>query len=136
MYIPKSGSSVWSAITGGYEIPTLTQIYQSGDDLIIKGADATGDDLIIYPNQVDTYPYIYLNGNVGLNLYTKASSNIECYQGANMFLVFAGYTPHIALLETTSSPSNRGDYGQLYTKSDNNLYFKDGDGTEHTVGFV
>ena len=39
-------------------------------------------------------------------------------------------------IKEISAPSGISGYGGLYTKTDNKLYFKDGDGTEHTVAFV
>jgi len=41
----------------------------------------------------------------------------------------------IKLLETTT-PSAVADYGKIYTKSDNKLYFQDGAGTEHEIAFA
>jgi len=35
-----------------------------------------------------------------------------------------------------ATPTARTDYGAIYTKSDNKLYFQDGDGTEHEVAFT
>ena len=36
-------------------------------------------------------------------------------------------------LHETTTPTAMPDYGKVYTKSDNELYFQDGGGTEHTV---
>ena len=41
----------------------------------------------------------------------------------------------LALKETTT-PSAVTDYGRIYTKSDNKLYFQDGAGTEHEISLV
>jgi len=41
----------------------------------------------------------------------------------------------VRLYETTT-PSAVANYGKIYTKSDNKLYFQDGAGTEHEVAFV
>lgn len=40
------------------------------------------------------------------------------------------------LLPETTTPDAVADNGQIYTKSDNKLYFQDGAGVEHTVAFV
>jgi len=45
------------------------------------------------------------------------------------------YTQILGMKETTT-PSAVAGFGKLYTKSDNCLYFQDGDGVEHKVGFV
>ena len=41
----------------------------------------------------------------------------------------------IALKETTT-PTAVADYGRIYTKNDNKLYFQDGAGTEHEISFA
>jgi hypothetical protein len=41
----------------------------------------------------------------------------------------------LALKETTT-PTADTNYGKIYTKSDNKLYFQDGAGTEHEIAFV
>lgn len=41
----------------------------------------------------------------------------------------------IAIKETATPPDAVTDVGRLYTKSDNKLYFQDGDGVEHHVMF-
>jgi hypothetical protein len=43
---------------------------------------------------------------------------------------------HLDIKEVSTAPATFGGYGRLYTKSDNKLYFKDGDGTEHEVAFI
>ena len=42
----------------------------------------------------------------------------------------------ILTLSETTTPTAVADFGKLYTKSDNKLYFQDGAGVEHTVAFV
>ena len=42
----------------------------------------------------------------------------------------------ILTLSETTTPTAVADFGKVYTKSDNKLYFQDGAGTEHTVAFV
>lgn len=39
-------------------------------------------------------------------------------------------------LKETTTPTADADYGKIYTKSDNKLYFQDGAGTEHEISFV
>jgi len=45
------------------------------------------------------------------------------------------YNGKLCLKETTT-PTADTNYGKIYTKNDNKLYFQDGDGTEHEVKFV
>jgi hypothetical protein len=39
-------------------------------------------------------------------------------------------------MKETSTPTADTNYGKLYTKNDNKLYFQDGAGTEHEVAYV
>jgi len=39
-------------------------------------------------------------------------------------------------MKETATPTATADYGKIYTKNDNKLYFQDGAGTEHEVAFV
>jgi len=43
--------------------------------------------------------------------------------------------PALTLKETTT-PTAKADFGKIYTKNDNKLYFQDGAGTEHGIAFV
>jgi hypothetical protein len=40
------------------------------------------------------------------------------------------------ILKEITTPTADADYGKVYTKSDNKLYFQDGGGTEHEIAFV
>lgn len=42
----------------------------------------------------------------------------------------------VVTLAETTTPTAVTDYGKVYTKNDNKLYFQDGAGTEHEVAFV
>lgn len=42
----------------------------------------------------------------------------------------------IVTLKETTTPGALADYGKVYTKNDNKLYFQDGAGTEHEIAFV
>jgi len=39
-------------------------------------------------------------------------------------------------IKETTTPTAETNYGKVYTKSDNKLYFQDGAGTEHEISFV
>jgi hypothetical protein len=45
-------------------------------------------------------------------------------------------TGGILAVQETTTPTALVNYGKIYTKSDNKLYFQDGAGTEHEVQFV
>ena len=55
--------------------------------------------------------------------------------GSNTYYWATLYSTILSLKETTTPSANAGS-GKVYTKSDNKLYFQDGDGVEHTVAFV
>ena len=40
------------------------------------------------------------------------------------------------ILKEITTPTADADYGKIYTKSDNKLYFQDGGGTEHEITYV
>jgi hypothetical protein len=42
----------------------------------------------------------------------------------------------VLCIKETTTPTADTNYGKVYTKSDNKLYFQDGDGTEHEIKFV
>jgi len=39
-------------------------------------------------------------------------------------------------IKETTTPTADADYGKIYTKSDNKLYFQSGDGVEHEIAYV
>ena len=39
-------------------------------------------------------------------------------------------------LKERATPTADADYGKIYTKTDNKLYFQDGAGTEHEISFA
>jgi len=78
-----------------------------------------------------------------VNTYTSVPYATEDYTNAT-YLPLTGGTLSgdlnleggaIALKETTT-PTADTNYGKVYTKSDNKLYFQDGGGTEHEIAFV
>lgn len=42
----------------------------------------------------------------------------------------------VATLKETTTPVAATNYGKIYTKVDNKLYFQDGTGTEHEISLV
>lgn len=138
MYIPSSSAAVWTAITNGFRLTDaasqdICDIIHNSAVTTIKGADATLDDLVLICNRTDTYPKISLDGGSYLRLY--AHTELKVYDEALEIGGFsgAGNKYCLYLLETGTSPANKGNFGQLYTKSDNHLYFMDGDGNEYTI---
>jgi len=79
---------------------------------------------------------------LGYQSYTDKSDQIVLGD-ANTVEVLVRATTGVLKLESgilqvkeTTTPTPVTDYGKLYTKADNNLYFQDGAGTEHQVAYV
>jgi len=139
------GGGLWTEITNGAEliissqdICKLTHGVLDSNTTGIEGADATGDDLNIKANQTDTYPFIRLTGNSNVMNYLGTTGRFLIYAATTEIGGFTAVSSAYSLnfRETASSPATKTNFGQLYTKSDNKLYFKDGGGTEHEVAFV
>jgi hypothetical protein len=65
-----------------------------------------------------------ISGNVGINTSSpSAYADLTLERG-------------VLCIKETTTPTANADYGKVYTKSDNKLYFQDGAGTEHEVAFV
>ena len=139
MYIPASGSSVWTAITDGFRLTDsasqdICDIIHTGGLTSFKGADASADDLFIYANRTDSYSMLKLYGGGSIYAYVQSASEFSIYGGSTKYFIMdTGSSCYLGIKECSSSPSNQSGVGQLYTKSDNELYFKDGDGTEYTI---
>lgn len=119
----------------------------------IQNIASSGSAAILYTVDVNNYVVGVNNGN---NYVIASGDNITT--SANRIAVFDSdgiYVPYghvtigngfpsanadltlkdtgaISLLETTT-PTAEANYGKVYTKSDNALYFQDGAGTEHTI---
>lgn len=74
---------------------------------------------------VDFTPYAALkienNGNIGIGLSPTAN------------MVGLSIEAGVMTVKETTTPTADADYGKIYCKSDNKLYFQDGAGTEHTI---
>ena len=98
---------------------------------IIGGGVTTGDDIQLKCNTVNDYPYIKLLGDSAIDLRTK--NFVRIYK--ELVEQFRFDTGAMFLKETTT-PTAITDFGALYCKADNKLYFQDGAGAEHTVTIV
>ena len=80
--------------------------------------------------------YMAFYTNAGERMRLDSSGNLgigTTSPSANADLTLEGGA--IALKETTT-PTADTNYGKVYTKTDNKLYFQDGAGTEHEISFV
>jgi len=91
------------------------QIDESGT-AIRQLVQVTNYDLDLYPNGT---------GNVNI-LGTSVSDNYD------LALLGDG----TLCLKETSTPTADTNYGKVYCKNDNKLYFQDGAGTEHEIAFI
>ena len=89
----------------------LARIYMYADTSDSKYIRVTADDFFPSANNTTSFG---VAGNSYLNVFT--------------------YT--LSLPEIGSAPTPVSNYGQLFTKADNLLYFCDGDGTEYTVNLT
>lgn len=105
----------------------------------VRGGQTAGDDLKLKANGVEDYPYITLEGlsRVHIGCYNQLDLNFGATPvlGARFKLGGDNLGGSLHLKETTT-PGAIADFGALYTKADNNLYFQDGAGTEYTVTIV
>lgn len=88
---------------------------------------------------LDAYEYgLDMSGSAGdINTADIRLQNSETIKNTTDGVVeisgdIVGASGILSLAETTT-PSADASFGKLYTKSDNNLYFQDGGGTEHTL---
>jgi len=113
-------------LSGGSQI---FKFHNLGDWSYLTGRGVAGASLRIIPG--NTYPLIDME-NDG---YTHVSLNT-----GDEFRIL-NQTTHIHKFDTngahffaeTTTPTPTANFGALYTKTDNNLYFQDGGGTEHTL---
>jgi len=99
----------------------------------IAGTDTATDDMKLIANTSAARAFIKIDGGGGITMDTTNGSIAFQKNGTNNIII--ANEGCINLLET-STPSAVANYGAIYTKNDNKLYFQDGAGTEHTVAFV
>lgn len=66
------------------------------------------------------------------DMYLSSASETLRLLGNAIITGNVSTTGSLALAEITT-PTATADYGKVYTKSDNKLYFQDGDGVEHLI---
>lgn len=98
-------------------------LFKHGSGPCAIGTAAGTESLILYTNAAPVI-YIRSNGNVGV--------------GVNPSTNLTGVTiePGTLNLKETTTPTADTNYGKIYTKSDNKLYFQDGAGTEHEIALI
>lgn len=114
-------------------IGNLALGYRAGDNI------TTGSYNIIIGYDVDApaaaTDYQLNIGNVIYGDLTAATTNITINANtisANYDLMLAG--DGVLGLKETTTPTADANYGKIYTKNDNNIYFQDGAGNEYLTG--
>tara|TARA_R100001244_G_scaffold131582_1_gene105014 strand:+ start:3164 stop:5194 length:2031 start_codon:yes stop_codon:yes gene_type:complete len=124
------------SVDGDINLPTLgkkitlgsdSEIYENATGLVIDNVSSGGSDgdVLLRTSNV--------NGNVLLadtsgTLVTLNSTSITLALGPDLRIT----SGELALKETTTPTSTAG-WGEIYTQTDNNLYFQDGAGVEKEV---
>lgn len=94
---------------------------QSSGQHVWYGDGAAAPDVGFTPTRLLT---LNNSGNLGIGLIPTANMD-----GLS---IEAG----LVTIKETTTPTADADYGKIYTKSDNKLYFQDGAGTEHEIAYV
>lgn len=104
------------------------------DKTILTGRNATGSILELKGAYLDATPFIRLAGAsaITLNSPTQFDFTISSLQAR---MKSTGGGPSFHLKESTT-PAAIADFGAIYTKADNELYFQTGAGVEKQVTTV
>lgn len=109
----------------------------ASDDVIISNAGTTvTDDLYIRANaSAVVTPSIYLLGSDVTRFYLHSNAALEIYNSATLEFKLLQAAIHFKEI-SGAAPTAITDFGAIYTKNDNKLYFQDGAGASHEVQFV
>jgi len=109
--------------TGSFHSDTTTD---EAWGVYIRGGTSSTDSPFIIDKADGTSTYLRVSGTGKVGVGTASPSE-------NADLTLEGGA--LAIKETTT-PTADTDYGKIYCKSDNKLYFQDGAGVEHEIAFV
>jgi hypothetical protein len=124
----------------------LFSVYATDDtsDFIAKFLDSSGNGVAGFYQDSDGDGTLYIwdkSNNVDVLLRAQDGSyfnnrvtigSTTAYSNADLTLDRGGYL----MIKETSTPTADANYGKLYTKNDNKLYFQDGAGNEREVELV
>lgn len=122
-------------INNSYVAPTLANevaTKQYVDDAVILQIADEWEKSYLGPNYDMSITFDETLGGI-INTNELVPEDLHIETGADKSLILENGL--LALKETTT-PTAVADYGRIYTKSDNKLYFQDGSGVEHEVQFV
>ena len=123
----------------------LFSVYATSDssDFIAKFLDSSGNGVAGFYQDSDGDGTLYIwdkSNNVDVLLRAQDGSyfnnrvtigSTTAYSNADLTLDRGGYL----MIKETSTPTADTNYGKIYTKTDNKLYFQDGAGSEHEISF-
>lgn len=114
---------------------TCQVILDANHHAAIELAGDSGDPIIrhhLKSGGTTKYLQMYYDSTSG-SFYFGPLSDGDADIGRSSYTFYGIFGNELNLKEVSSSPSNVSNFGQIYTKSDNELYFIDGDGTEYTI---
>ena len=112
------------SILGGASHSMTIAFGDSGDADIGQISYDHGSNAMNFVTATDQAMTIDSSGNIGIGL--TPTSN----------MVGLSIEDGCITLKERATPTADADYGKVYTKTDNKLYFQDGAGTEHELAFV
>lgn len=138
-----------------YVTQSMKLTYGTNESTLEFGS-TTGDDGIIKANSTDNYPYIQLLGNSGAKIEIKSASSFAIYEETVLKMIYDSNNENLNIgavavssnydlallkdgvlcMKETTTPTADTNYGKIYTKNDNNLYFQDGAGNEHQIAYA
>ena len=145
-YIERDLDVQGKTIIGGTVVSKgLFTVYATDDtsDWIAKFLDSGGNTVAGFyqDSDGDGTLYIYdssnnadvlLRGQDGSYFNNRVTiGSTTAYSNADLTLDRGGYL----MIKETSTPTADTNYGKVYTKNDNKLYFQDGAGSEHEIAY-
>ena len=127
-YFTEATNGIVGKTPGGQQ---LIRITHASNETVITGAEASGDKLKVQANDADSTNF-NMTGGGSITFDTSWETSFTA-SGVLKNKFTNGGALH---LNETTTPTAITNYGAIYTKNDNNLYFQDGAGTEHTVAMV
>jgi len=107
----------------------IMRISLEGTQTLFRGQAVADKDFTIIANSNDANPRLYMcgsNENIQINSSSALSSHFD------LALMGDG----VLCLKESATPTADTNYGKVYCKNDNKLYFQDGAGTEHEIAFT
>lgn len=122
----------------------------------MTGGNVTGDDFKLKAGYTDDYPYIQLYGNAGIVNELKATATWVINEETSLRLQYSTSNQNLNIgavaisndydlglfkdgvlcLKEGATPTADANYGKLYCKNDDKLYWQDGAGVEHEVAYA